>query len=218
VTVVRAPRHLPTITDVAARAGVSTATVSKVINARSGVAAPTAQRVLSAIEAMGYEPSLAASRLRGGTARVVGVLFSDLGQWAGEVLEGVSTADAGSGYGLLEFSGGGAATAGAWERRALIRLGGTLIDGAILIAPSPDVILVDLPVVVVTAQGTASGLDVVGCDGVPRCPGRAAAGAVPRELGSAALTMLLSLIGSGSDGPGARKAPPLQWQWHCGPV
>jgi len=218
VTVVRAPRHLPTITDVAARAGVSTATVSKVINARSGVAAPTAQRVLSAIEAMGYEPSLAATRLRGGTARVVGVLFSDLGPWAGEVLKGVSLAAAGSGYGLLAFSGGGAATAGAWERRALIRLGGTLIDGAILIAPHPDVILVDLPVVVVTAQVTASGLDVVGCDGVPRRPARAAAGAVPRELGSAALTMLLSLIGSGWHGPRTGKAPPLQWQSHCDPV
>ena len=209
MTVVPAPRHLPTITDVAARAGVSTATVSKVINARSGVAAPTAQRVLSAIEAMGYEPSLAATRLRGGTARVVGVLFSDLGQRAGEVLKGVSTAAAGSGYGLLAFSGGGAATAGAGERRALVRLGGTLIDGAILIAPSPDVVFVDLPVVVVTAQGTAPGLHVVGCDGVPRVPARAAAGAVPHELGSAALTMLLALIGSGSDGPRARKAPPL---------
>ena len=89
---VPARRSLPTITDVAARAGVSTATVSKVINARSGVAAPTAQRVLSTIEAMGYEPSLAATRLRGGTARVVGVLFSELGQWAGEVLKGVAAA------------------------------------------------------------------------------------------------------------------------------
>lgn len=93
-----------------------------------------------------------------------------------------------------------------------------MIDGAILIAPSPDVIFVDLPVVVVTAQGTAPGLHVVGCDGVPRVPARAAAGAVPHELGSAALTMLLALIGSGSDGPRARKAPPLQWQSHCGPV
>ncbi|HEX5333668.1 MAG TPA: LacI family DNA-binding transcriptional regulator, partial [Cellulomonas sp.] len=120
---VPARRPLPTITDVAARAGVSTATVSRVINARSGVAAPTAQRVLSTIEAMGYEPSLAATRLRGGTARVVGVLFSELGQWAGEVLKGVSAAATGSGYGLLVFSAAGDGSAAGWERRALVRLG-----------------------------------------------------------------------------------------------
>lgn len=170
MTIAPVHRRFPTITDVAARAGVSTATVSKVINARHGVATGTAQRVLLAIDAMQYEPSLAATRLRGGTPRVVGVLFSDLGQWAGQVLQGLSSAAAGSGYELIAFSGDGASSARAWESRALVRLGGTLIDGAILIAPSPDVIVVNLPVVAVAERGRGTGLHVVRSGGIAKAP------------------------------------------------
>lgn len=177
MTVAPVRRRFPTITDVAARAGVSTATVSKVINARHGVATGTAQRVLLAIDAMQYEPSLAASRLRGGTTRVVGVLFSDLGEWAGQVLQGVSAAAAGSGYELIAFSGDGGSSIRAWESRALGRLGGTLIDGAILIAPSPDVIVVDLPVVAVVEQGMGPGLHVVRSGGIAKGPLTTVAGA-----------------------------------------
>ncbi|HEX7805073.1 MAG TPA: LacI family DNA-binding transcriptional regulator [Cellulomonas sp.] len=203
---VPARRSLPTITDVAARAGVSTATVSKVINARSGVAAPTAQRVLSTIEAMGYEPSLAATRLRGGTARVVGVLFSELGQWAGEVLKGVAAAATGSGYGLLVFSAAGDASTRGWERRALVRLGGTLIDGAILIAPSQAVSCVGVPVVEVAARGPVQRL-VGETDDAPEDEGVVAGRAAPRDLGDAAFRTLLALIGSAADGPRAPVGP-----------
>ncbi|WP_158274418.1 LacI family DNA-binding transcriptional regulator [Cellulomonas sp. WB94] len=218
MTAVPARRRQPTITDVAARAGVSTATVSKVMNARHGVSGLTAHRVLAAVEAMGYEPSLAATRLRGGAARVVGVLLSDLGHWAGEVLKGVSAAAAGSGYGVLVFSAAGTTSVGGWERPALIRLGGTLIDGAILLAPSHDVTCVNVPVVEVAAQGTLRRHLVGGRDGAPEGAVRAAAPDRPHELGGAAFTMLLALIGSGTDGPRARLAPPLQWRSHSGPV
>ena len=154
-----------TITDVAARAGVSTATVSKVMNARRGVAPPTARRVQQAIDGMGFEPSLAARRLRRGATRLVGVLFSELGEWAGEVLKGASSAAAESGHGLLAFSGDGASTTLAWERRTLMRLD-AMIAGAIVIAPSPTPIVVDLPVVVVTMHGPAQGLHGVRADDV----------------------------------------------------
>ena len=43
-----------TIRDVAARAGVSVATVSKVINSRYGVAAGTTARVQAVIDELGY--------------------------------------------------------------------------------------------------------------------------------------------------------------------
>ena len=52
-----------TIRDVAARAGVSVATVSKVINRRYGVAAGTSARVQAVIDDLGYEASLVAQSL-----------------------------------------------------------------------------------------------------------------------------------------------------------
>ncbi|HEX5333123.1 MAG TPA: hypothetical protein VFW79_10820, partial [Cellulomonas sp.] len=130
----------------------------------------------------------------------------ELGQWAGEVLKGVSAAATGSGYGLLVFSAAGDGSAAGWERRALVRLGGTLIDGAILIAPSREVRCVNLPVVEVAAQASAQH-HVGESDGAPCDPEGVAGRAVPRELGGAAFRMLLALIGSESDGPGAPAGP-----------
>ena len=49
-----------TIGDVAAEAGVSVATVSKVINDRYGVAEDTSARVRAVIEELGYQSSLVA--------------------------------------------------------------------------------------------------------------------------------------------------------------
>ncbi|MFM7444974.1 MAG: LacI family DNA-binding transcriptional regulator, partial [Tabrizicola sp.] len=46
-----------TISDVAARAGVSTATVDRVLNGRAGVTAANRQRVQAAAKALGYLPT-----------------------------------------------------------------------------------------------------------------------------------------------------------------
>ena len=53
-----------TIGDVARTAGVSVATVSKVINGRYGVAVATSERVQQVIDDLGYESSLVARSLR----------------------------------------------------------------------------------------------------------------------------------------------------------
>ena len=50
----RAPLPLSRIVDVARRAGVSTATVDRVLNRRPGVRAITVQRVLSAASELDY--------------------------------------------------------------------------------------------------------------------------------------------------------------------
>ncbi|MFD1049741.1 LacI family DNA-binding transcriptional regulator [Kibdelosporangium lantanae] len=68
-----------TIRDVAARAGVSIATVSKVINQRYGVSEETNARVLAVIEELGYEASLVAQSLRNHRTNVIGILV--LGGW-----------------------------------------------------------------------------------------------------------------------------------------
>lgn len=64
----------PTLEAVAERAGVSRATVSRVVNGGSGVRAPLAERVRSAVDELGYVPNQAARTLvtrRHGTVAVV---------------------------------------------------------------------------------------------------------------------------------------------------
>lgn len=126
-----------TITDVALAAGVSVATVSKVINSRYGVAAATSERVQQVIDDLGYESSLVARSLRSHRTNVIGILVAEFEPFSTEILKGTSRAIAGTGYELLAYSGGGRpGTDAGWERRYLSRLSGTLIDGAILVTPT----------------------------------------------------------------------------------
>lgn len=61
-----------TIRDVAQRAGVSTATVSYVLNDSRPVGEKTRQRVLAAVEELGYHPSVVARGLQAGESRMIG--------------------------------------------------------------------------------------------------------------------------------------------------
>ncbi len=61
-----------TIRDVARRAGVSTATVSYVINDSRPVGKDTRKRVLFAAEELGYRPSVIAQGLKAGESRIIG--------------------------------------------------------------------------------------------------------------------------------------------------
>ncbi|PWJ52819.1 transcriptional regulator, LacI family [Quadrisphaera granulorum] len=73
---VRHAGRTPSITDVAARAGVSIQTVSRVLNAAPKVAPGTRQRVQDAITELGYRRNPAARALATGRGGVVGVLTS----------------------------------------------------------------------------------------------------------------------------------------------
>jgi len=64
--------------DVARRAGVGTATVSRVLNGSPGVKSSTRARVLRAVEELKYRPNLHARTLAGGRSRVLGVVMSNL--------------------------------------------------------------------------------------------------------------------------------------------
>jgi DNA-binding LacI/PurR family transcriptional regulator len=61
-----------TIKDVARRAGVSTATVSYVLNDSRPVGDDTRERVLRAVNDLGYRPSVIARGLRAGESRMIG--------------------------------------------------------------------------------------------------------------------------------------------------
>ncbi|MDP9394843.1 MAG: LacI family transcriptional regulator [Actinomycetota bacterium] len=126
-----------TIRDVADRAGVSVATVSKVINDRYGVSSATFVKVQAVIDELGYESSLVARSLRNHRTNVVGVLVSDIEPFSAELIKGAARALRGTGYELIVYSAGGKSSDHVgWEGRALTRLGGTLIDGALLVTPT----------------------------------------------------------------------------------
>ncbi len=119
--------------DVAAKAGVSVATVSKVVNGRYGVAKDTVELVQSVIADLGYESNLIAASLRSQSSNVLGILVPDFEPFSAELLKGAALGAQGSGYELLSHSGG---EQHGWERRSLSRLGGTLIAGAVLVTPT----------------------------------------------------------------------------------
>jgi DNA-binding LacI/PurR family transcriptional regulator len=63
------------LTEVAKKAGVSEATVSRVLNGRGGVSETTRTAVLTALDVLGYERP---SKLRGERARLVGLVLPEL--------------------------------------------------------------------------------------------------------------------------------------------
>lgn len=63
------------MTDVARKAGVSEATVSRVLNGRDGVSEATRTAVLTALDVLGYERP---TKLRGERARLVGLVLPEL--------------------------------------------------------------------------------------------------------------------------------------------
>jgi LacI family transcriptional regulator len=151
-----------TIGDVAAAAGVSVATVSKVINDRYGVAEETSARVRAVIDALGYHASLVGQSLRSRRTKVVGVLVRDLEPFSAELLKGVARGIHDTGYELVVFSGcGQTADQGGWERRYLSRISGTLADGAILVTPGSIDETFGTPVVAVDHNVRSSTLPTV---------------------------------------------------------
>lgn len=71
---------IPKLDDVALRAGVSTATVSRYYNNPSVVAPSTAARIRAAINATGYVPNLIAGGLASSRSRLVAVLVPEVAQ------------------------------------------------------------------------------------------------------------------------------------------
>ncbi|QNE43436.1 LacI family DNA-binding transcriptional regulator [Frigoribacterium sp. NBH87] len=97
----RRPSRTRTVSmaDVAARAGVSSQTVSRVSNGAANVEAGTRQRVLDAMAELGYRPNSAARALKTGRFRSIGVIMftlSTLGNM--KTLDAIVTAASGAGY------------------------------------------------------------------------------------------------------------------------
>lgn len=89
--------------DVARRAGVSTATVSRVLNGQSQVDPHLAAAVKTAVRDLGYRPSRVARSLRTRRNRVLALLISDVrtGPFFGDVVRGVEDVAYAAGYSLF---------------------------------------------------------------------------------------------------------------------
>lgn len=85
--------------DVALLAGVSTATVSHVINGSKNISAETTERVLQAISQVNYKPNTLAKSLRMGQSHTIGVLVEDIrGLPVASIVSGISETLAKGGY------------------------------------------------------------------------------------------------------------------------
>lgn len=91
-----------TIKDVALRAGVSTATVSHVINSTRFVEEQTRQLVLNAIKDLHYQPSMIARSLTTNRTGTVGIIASDVTNFFfAEIIRGTEDVLGPAGYGLI---------------------------------------------------------------------------------------------------------------------
>lgn len=100
---------MPTITEVAELAGVSTATVSRTLSGRANVSEATRDRVKSAAATLGYVVSSNASGLATGRTKNVGLVVPFLNRWFfTSIIEGAGAALVGHGYDLTlhNLSGG----------------------------------------------------------------------------------------------------------------
>ena len=154
--------------DVAARAGVSVMTVSRVINDYPGVREETRARVQMVIDSLGYRSNTAARTLAGGRSRIIGVIGVETSYFGpSHTIFGIEAAARSRDHfvnlvTLREVS--------PREMRAgLAHLRDVHVDGAIVLAPSQDAVdaltsaEAQMPVVIVSG-GDLPGHNTVAFD------------------------------------------------------
>ncbi len=93
---------MPTIQEVALKAGVSVATVSYVLNGTGRVGPQTSERVRRAARSLGYSPSLCAQAMKGRRLDAAGFFVDGIaGPIYGEIIEGAQEAFKARGWGLI---------------------------------------------------------------------------------------------------------------------
>lgn len=98
---------MPTLQDVAQRAGVSTATVSKVLSNTPYFTDETREKVMKAVRELGYIPNLAARALSSGRTHIITVVFPYIydtifkDPLVMSIIEGIEAVCSEAGYNLL---------------------------------------------------------------------------------------------------------------------
>ncbi|MGY1711946.1 LacI family DNA-binding transcriptional regulator [Geodermatophilus sp. SYSU D00758] len=163
------PRGLA-MSDVAARAGVSHQTVSRVINGHPNVAPHTRERVERAIRELGYRPNTAARALVTGSTRTFGFVTVNINQYGpAQTMVGLEQAARAAGY-SLSVTVLDEATADAM-RDAVDRLVGQSVDAVVALGTYDDAAEalheISAPVPLVSVQSGGSTVEpAVGVDQV----------------------------------------------------
>ena len=186
---------LPSIRTVAAVAGVSTATVSNVLNARSSVAPDLAARVRAAVAEVGYIADLGAARLRSRRSNIAGLLVPDLANsFFGALAANLEHLARRDGYDLLIVSSGDDLQQEAARLRALL----TWRPAGIIVVPCEGSLAArelaaatGVRIVAADRISADSPLDSVGVDN------RAAAAEVARHLLATGRRHILAVAANG---------------------
>ncbi|MRW89816.1 LacI family DNA-binding transcriptional regulator [Duganella sp. FT80W] len=124
------------ISEVAAHAGVSIATVSRVLNSTKPVNADTRERVETAVAALGYRTNALARSLTRGESKLLLLLVPDFANpFYSEIIKGVESVIRKAGYSLVL---GGAPDTLSRDSQALDTLYNRLADGVISLAHYHD--------------------------------------------------------------------------------
>jgi LacI family transcriptional regulator len=160
------PTSKITIIDVAADAGVSYGTVSRVINNDVHVKQETRERVLEAMERLGFVANRQARSLAGGKSNAIGVLVPDLGTgYIGEIIRGIDAELSLADLDLILYTTHRTATK---ESNYVANLARGMVDGLLLVLPrSPADYIGTLtkqsfPFVLIDHQGTGRDCPAVG--------------------------------------------------------
>ncbi len=153
-----------TIFDVAKEAGVSSSTVSRVINNKEYVRADKRERVLQAMAQLGYVANIQARSLAGGRTNIVGLLVQGLDNgYIGEIIKGIDNELNESHYDIMLYT----AHLGKTKESAYVtRLTRNVVDGLLLVLPrNTEAYLETLhkrrfPHVLVDHQGFSHGMPV----------------------------------------------------------
>jgi len=153
---IKSPR--PTVRDVAARAGVSIATVSRVLAGVAGAGPEVRERVRSAVETLHYKPDLSARGLRARQRKLIGLVLPDLqNPFFTGMVHGVEDVLCDAGYTLLLGHSDGRVER---ERRHLDVFHGEGVAGLVIVpSNSPEADYSDL---------SSMGLPIVAIDRAPR--------------------------------------------------
>ncbi|MFV0574131.1 MAG: substrate-binding domain-containing protein [Vibrio sp.] len=127
---------MATIKDVARIAGVSTTTVSHVINKTRFVAEATQEKVMAAVKELNYAPSAVARSLKCNTTSTIGMLVTQsTNPFFAEVVDGVESYCYRKGYTLILCNTGGRSD----KQRDYIRmLAGKRVDGLLVMCSDLD--------------------------------------------------------------------------------
>jgi LacI family transcriptional regulator len=161
----RVTRASATIHDVATRAGVSVATVSRVLNGKELVREATSRTVRDAVAELRYVPNVAARSLSGSRTNTVGIVLPDMhGEFFSELIRGIDVAARRAGFHLL-VSG---SHSDVGEMLEVVEAMRGRVDGLVVMAPDlrssslPDELGGGLPLVLLNATDRAR--DVITID------------------------------------------------------